>query len=270
MTSLHNPLISALTTFYTLLVDLRYIPASTLILPSPQTQRHPRNSINHHAAAQNGFSKAAVQLACRLPYVTDEDYRLNYDTRSLCYLARVPNASGGNHDDDEAEAEAEVEGEGEDAWEFARDPTFQDRSDLWTETITEWKHFEDPEAWQTLSAIPMTSPQNPLYVWIRAFLTLQNIPFDDDILIPRKPEELGYPGNRADEEEMRARKKRVEDAERERGLKDVYVRCGWKIDTVMSVSVPVWEALEEARQRAGEGFRGEGFEQCKEEWKEGL
>jgi hypothetical protein len=68
MTSPHTPLISALTTFYTLLVDLRYIPASTLIRPSPQTQRHPRNSINRAAVAQNGFSDAAVELAYQIPY----------------------------------------------------------------------------------------------------------------------------------------------------------------------------------------------------------
>ncbi|PTU19276.1 hypothetical protein P175DRAFT_0502801 [Aspergillus ochraceoroseus IBT 24754] len=293
MTSPHNPLISALTTLYTLLVDLRYIPASTLVLPSSQTRRHPRNCINRSAAAQNGFSEEVIELAYQIPYIADEDYQVNYDTQPLCYLARVPEVSG--EDNDKNNEPEEIEGE--DAWEFARDPTFQDRLDLWTghnilvltrgglygveliydldkQTITEWQPFETPETWRSLPAIPMTSSQNPLYVWIRAFLALQNIPLDDDILIPREPEELGYPGDNASEGKMREWRERVEDAEKERGLKDVYVGCGWKTDTVDRVEddaqLPIWEALEQARRRAGEEFRGEEFGERKEAWKGSL
>jgi hypothetical protein len=144
-------------------------------------------------------------------------------------------------------------------------------SRVYTETITKWQHFEGPEAWQTLPAVPMTSSQNPLYAWVRAFLTLQHIPLDSDILLPRRPEELGYPGDNADEEEVRQWQGSVEDYEKERGLGDVYVRCGWRTDTLERVeggALPVWEVLELVRRRAGEDFRGEEFEQCREAWKE--
>ncbi|KAL3472713.1 hypothetical protein BJX99DRAFT_262031 [Aspergillus californicus] len=280
MTSPHAPLVSSLTTLYTLLVDLHYVPSSALIIPSP---RHPRNCINRIAATQNGFSEAAVDLAYQIPYITDDSYRLNYETRPLCYLARLPEAGDRELQD----------GEGEDAWEFARDPTFQERDDLWTgcdilvltrgdlygreliynlekKTITEWQHFEPP-GWPQLPALPMASPQNPLYAWIGKLLALQNVPLDNDILIPHKPAEYGYPGENAGEEELA--QLRFENGERERnGLRDVYIECGWKTDTVEDLDgqLPIWEALEEARQRAGRDFRGGEFEQRREEWKSRL
>lgn len=127
MASPHAPLISALTTFYSLLIDLRYLPASSLVLPPSQTRRYPHNSINREAATRNGFSDAAIELAYQIRYVTDTDYHLNYETRPLCYLARMPGTTS------EWEKETELEeGEGEDPWEYARDPTYQERDDLWT------------------------------------------------------------------------------------------------------------------------------------------
>ncbi|KAL6237123.1 hypothetical protein BDW75DRAFT_204737 [Aspergillus navahoensis] len=292
MTSPHAPLISSLTTLYTLLVDLHYIPSSALIIPSPC---HPRNSINRIAATQNGFSEAAVDLAYQIPYITDDSYRLNYETRPLCYLARLPEA--GEAQGQEKNDRELQDGEGEDEWEFARDPTFQERDDLWTgcdvlvltrgdlygreliydlekKTITEWQHFDPPE-WPQLPALPMASPQNPLYAWIRNLLTLQNVPLDDDILIPHKPEEYGYPGENAGEEELAQFRARFENGERERnGLRDVYVECGWKTDTIEDLDgqlgLAIWEALEQARQRAGRDFRGGEFERRREEWKSRL
>lgn len=86
MTSLHNALISALTTFYTLLVDLRYIPSSALIVPSSQTRRHPQNSINCRAAAQNGFSEAVIDLAYQIPCITDDYYRAYCETPFLLFF----------------------------------------------------------------------------------------------------------------------------------------------------------------------------------------
>lgn len=125
MTASHHAIISALSTFYTLLIDLRYFPASTLVLPSSQTGRHPRNSINNRAATLNGFSDAAIDLAYQIPYLTDEDIRLHYDTNAHCYLAHMPDTAAWG---DEVEPE---EGEGDDQWSFARDPTYQERDDLW-------------------------------------------------------------------------------------------------------------------------------------------
>ncbi|BDD59993.1 hypothetical protein MAP00_005159 [Monascus purpureus] len=54
---------------------------------------------------------------------------------------------------------------------------------------------------------------------------------------------------------------------------DVYVDCGWKIDTaerLEDAQGAIWEALEQARQRAGEEFRGQEFEQRREVWLENL
>lgn len=117
----------------------------------------------------------------------------------------------------------------------------------------------------------MTSPDNPLYVWIRYFLTLRYIPFEDDILLPREPWEYGYPGKNADEDLMRQWRKRVEDAEKERTLKNVYIQCGWKADILdVLEEVPVWEALEYSRRWNAEQFRGDEFEERKEEWQHSI
>ena len=75
-------------------------------------------------------------------------------------------------------------------------------SDSITESITEWQHFEDPD-WKELPEYPMTSLQNPIYSWIRSFLTLQNIPFGCDILLDRAPKEHEYPSDDANGEAMR-------------------------------------------------------------------
>lgn len=90
MASLYDPLISSRTTLYTLLVNLRYIPSALIVL-SP---RHPPNSISRVAATQNGFSKAAVDLAYQIPYIEDDSYRMNYETRPLCYLALTRDRRG--------------------------------------------------------------------------------------------------------------------------------------------------------------------------------
>lgn len=47
--------------------------------------------------------------------MTNEDIKINYETTALSYLMRP----GDERLD-------------EDIWDFARDPTFQDRHDLWT------------------------------------------------------------------------------------------------------------------------------------------
>lgn len=124
----HQPLISALTTFYTLLLDLRYIPASVLRLPSTETGFHPPRSINHRAAFRHGFSIEAVNLAYQLPYLINDDYKIYGETTSLYYLIK----SGEQIPEDNDEYNPQEQEAGEDSWEFAKDPTFQDRDDLFT------------------------------------------------------------------------------------------------------------------------------------------
>ena len=105
----HRSVISALTTFYSLLVDPRCFPASAVSHPSASNGRHPAGSINRRSAMRNGFSDAAVELAYQIPYVIQEDYKLTYETTSLCYLRSVEeeNAQG--------EVDKNVQEEGEDA-----------------------------------------------------------------------------------------------------------------------------------------------------------
>ncbi|KAF7128707.1 hypothetical protein CNMCM5793_003558 [Aspergillus hiratsukae] len=116
----HQPLISALTTFYTLLVDLCYVHPSWLIVPSAETGRHPPNSINEVAARRNGFNDSTINLAYRIPYVTDEDVHLHAETRLLCYLTRVKGEIQALETDEERDEDLA------DEWEFARDRHIRD------------------------------------------------------------------------------------------------------------------------------------------------
>ena len=116
----------------------------------------------------------------------------------------------------------------------------------------------------------MTSLDNPLYQWIISFLTLNTLPLDDTILIPRSPHELGYPGADASPEETAAWRKRVDEYNAERTIKDVFVESGWNpslhVEQLQNNERP-WEELERARLRAKEGFQGDEFERKKEEWR---
>ena len=113
MTSSHAPLISALTTFYTLLADLHHYAPSAITLPPPQTGHYPAERIDTTAARENGFGPDATDLIAQLPFLTGADYLIAYDTQALSYL-----------DDD-----------GDDAFDFARDPTYQERTDLMEEHL---------------------------------------------------------------------------------------------------------------------------------------
>ena len=102
--SSHQPLISSFTTLYTLLADLQYYPPTNIIFPIPSTGRHSADRINITAAHENGFGPEAIDLLYQLPYLSDTDKHLAYDTEPLNYL-------------DEGS---------EEAFSFARDPTYQD------------------------------------------------------------------------------------------------------------------------------------------------
>ena len=265
---------------------------------------------------RHGFGDEAVELAYQMPYVTEVDYMLNYETGPLCYLIRAEEEIA------QGEYDEKVEEEGEFEWDFAKDPTYQERddhhigrkvlvltrgnvhgfeliydlersmyypalfavlvripprlgSDAATGTITQWQHFEE-EDWKDVPGYSMASPQNPLYVWIRSFLTLQNIPFGSDIILDRTLEGHAYPGDDADEDQMRQWRERVKAHFVERRLKDVYVQYGWNIDAVNQLGIGsedsagaqeqenIGQLLEQARQMASARFRGAEFQNMRD------
>ena len=98
----HAPL-SLLTTFYTLLSDLRFYHPDKIAHPP-----HPPDSINLEEAAEYGFTDPdALALLYQLPYlVIGYDRELWYNAPHQCYV--------GDHAD----------------WETARDPTYLGNMDL--------------------------------------------------------------------------------------------------------------------------------------------
>ncbi|CAK7221064.1 hypothetical protein SEUCBS140593_004445 [Sporothrix eucalyptigena] len=314
----HLPLISALTTFYRLLVDLRHVPEAKLLEPSWPDERedgwkrHPPHSINAAAARLHGFSDAAIDLAYRVPYVTEDYTYVFMETEAISYLrssvATALESRESSHDEDEKmdldnlTEEEDPFGEGMDGWDYARDPTYQERTDLWDgrdvllltighvygtelvydlerQTITEWYHFRvEHDDFDAVPAYPMTSPDNPLYVWIRKLLTLRNVALESHILPP--PD---WPANPdlAHEWHLFPAVQRwewiemVRDYDAKRDVASVYVEYGWDsgaldIEEQQGGDVPIWERLEKARERATQSFRGKEFETYRETWLEEM
>ncbi|RFU33306.1 hypothetical protein B7463_g3025, partial [Scytalidium lignicola] len=302
-TNPHTPLISALTTFYTLLTDLCYVSPSDLVLPSITTRRHPPNTINRAAALRHGFSNAAVDLAYQIPYITSDSYEFDGSTVCLCYIIPPGKEIVPTHGivPDDGIEEDEV---GEEPWDFARDPTYQERNDIFTghnalmltrgllygkelvydldkRTITAWNHIDTPEPWTNVPAYEMTSWENPLYQWIYSFLTLSFLPFNESLLFPLPPvEERGYNGVNPTERDLISWERAMNVRVKEREFEDVYVSCGWNGDAANKLgsdmtnngqsSSRVWERLEEARKEVVKHFRGDEFEKMSKEWKENV
>ncbi|KAF7114203.1 hypothetical protein CNMCM5793_007781 [Aspergillus hiratsukae] len=162
-----------------------------------------------------------------------------------------------------------------DEWEYARDPTFQERDDMWTgsnilvltrglvygtellydvdnQTIRAWQHFYDGD-WRDNPAYPMTALENRLYVWTRAFLSLKNLPLDKNIMFEQDLEEF-KPMHDADEGYRKILQDSLKVYQKEKTLRDVYLQCGWKPDSAAADPPQegewIWESMEEARKAA--------------------
>lgn len=126
--------------------------------------------------------------------------------------------------------------------------------------------------WQDVPAYPMTSLENPLYVWIRDLLSLQNIPFESGFVPPPSTRENEPPPPGADPLHVRAWRDRTTHFKRQRETKDLYISHGWKAGSFAEAqkSLSVWERLEQARERAAENFDTDTFKKVKREWEKLL
>jgi len=244
----HAALIISITTLYVLLTDLQYLTPQDIRLP-----KHAATDFDTTAAAEAGFTDPeALALLRRLPFVIDNgaDFLITYETVPLCYI---------NTEEDS--------GASEEAFDFARDPTYQDQTDLMPDgvinltraknggtsliynvkrkTITAWNHFNDEvERWQENTAYGMDEEENPLYVWIRNWMSLVWVPhFVNDS--PTFESMEGPPQCEEPDEETRA-------------SYQMYIDSGWDISAAQeggSGSIP--ERLERARLRAKREFRSD-------------
>jgi hypothetical protein len=84
MSTPHQPLITALTTFYNLLASLRYIPADAIIYPPPGGH----TNVDSEAAREAGFDDDAIAVMRLLPYLSEdvEDYLIAKETRPRSYM----------------------------------------------------------------------------------------------------------------------------------------------------------------------------------------
>ena len=240
----HAPLISLLTTFYNLLVDLRTFPPREL-----QLGPHPPDSVDVVAAAEWRFTDPeALDLLYQLPYIVSDsnhDHRLLYETSPLCYLGQC----------------------GDLAFEIARDPNYQKRMDLIpphiinlthahnmgenllydvrARTITSWDHFGSKrDDYLDCTFRKMGDPDNALVKWIKAYLSLQWVPDDMNWHHPITSLEKGMD----------------EPMEQDVALKKVFVESGWDIKVLPDRIVDdedgalLARAFEEARLAATRDF----------------
>ncbi|KAF2159120.1 hypothetical protein M409DRAFT_30401 [Zasmidium cellare ATCC 36951] len=172
----HATLISLLTSLYSILIDQQYTPAITLISPP-----HPAFLIDIPAASEANITNPdLLTLLLHLSYlITSIEIPLTYETLPLVYTntAFDPSASA-------------------DAFDFARDPACQDRTDLIppgmlvltrahnggetllyeldTRRIRVWNHFLDEgDDWRGTRAWDIEDEGNPLVGWIRKWIGLE-------------------------------------------------------------------------------------------------
>lgn len=254
----HATLISLFTTLYTILADQQYTPTTTIAHPP-----HLASIIDAAAAKEAKFtSLSLLALLLRLPYlITDIEISLAYETLPLVYI--------NNPADPDASASA---------FDFARDPAYQDRTDLFpadmlvltrannggetllyeleTRRIRVWNHFHDEgDDWTGAQAWDIEDERNPLAEWIRKWIGLERM------LVPD-----GGGGWRFVEFEGAPVAVGVGDRDGE--LRRVFGECGW--------NVGAWEGsggeggvaarAERARGRAVQGFNAGEFLRQREGW----
>lgn len=272
----HAPLVSALKTFYNLLADLGSIERSDIISP-PDSGSYPLERFDVAAASEAGFGDEALQVLRVIPYLAESasDCLLDYETVSLNYL----------------------DGNSDFAFDFARDPTYQERMDLMpeyvvvltrgrtggtelvynarTSQITAWNHFNDEEEWTAQPSFTMDDVQNPLYQWIIDFLQLRRFPLDGMSLVQVRSEDEYMDAFNFPHPNMRASERKLWETQLhgyryEATLAKVFIAAGWNVDVVTNLlneaSIPMWDRLEKARVAANAGFCLEDFNGRKEEW----
>ncbi|EFX06243.1 hypothetical protein CMQ_6564 [Grosmannia clavigera kw1407] len=115
----------------------------------------------------------------------------------------------------------------------------------------------DEGDWSDAKAYPMTSLQNPLYVWIHDLLSLKNIPMEEGFLPPPNPIDTPYPWEDKTPGRERWWNETLVYDEKKYGLRDIYIAQGWRTDNLTEAQdayLPVWERLELNRQRAVANF----------------
>jgi hypothetical protein len=263
----HAPLISLLTTFYTLLSDLRYYHPSHISHPP-----HPSDSIDFEEADEWNFTDPdALALLYHLPYlVFGGDRDLYYETAERSFI-RDPN------------------------WETARDPTYLGNADLIprhminltaarnsgvnllydvrARTITAWNHFDDPVPAEEVdgqhdwagglrACVPrgVGDVQNQLVQWVLRYLRLE--------LVPR----VWFNNKRTTNTVY---------SEEDRALRKVFERAGWDASVAEGIEAAAWmtqaagedadgsrlvATLEEARIRAKCNFDVDTYTRLHREW----
>jgi hypothetical protein len=92
----HQPLITALITFYRTLSDLSYISPSDIISPSQQTGMHAPSAIDAARARHAGYNDEVIDLMYHLPYLSEEasDIQLASNTTKFSYLRQPGDEDG--------------------------------------------------------------------------------------------------------------------------------------------------------------------------------
>jgi hypothetical protein len=249
----YEPLVKLLTTFYDLLVDLQYIPASAIKLPP-----HSTDSFDLAEAAEWQFTDSdAMKLIQHLPYIvfSSGDYPLYHETYCLCYVDETSDSP----------------------FEMTRDPTRLGRLDLIpphvinltnahnggvnvlynirTGTITAWNHFYDePEDdWAAQPAKELNVIDNELVRWVLAFLKLD--------IVPRIGFNMADISDRNEEEDV--------------ALREVFKESGWDATAADGIesdnggdASALVARLEEARIRAKRNFDIDAFTLRQRQWQE--
>jgi hypothetical protein len=268
----HGEMIAVLTELLGLLDTLEAFNPSSLSYPSPDTGLHPPGFINTTAAIAAGYSDETIRLMHSVPYLHDGDFQAEPHTRMLDYTEMDEDSFMAerimlDYNDNPkyimpASAVLITHGETRSQYgiwriydtekseplPFSATCSFT-RADTRVEVVYVWDYFRSGMKYDNYFEIPPVTPREAFQPMIDNFRSLKWLATGDRSgFLPKWPY-IEWPSSGKHPE--RAHEKYQADYDlwkAMRGLKDVYLDCGWDVDAVEQSSFRRDELIERKKR----------------------
>lgn len=277
----HAPLITSMTSFYKLLIDMAYLAESDLILPDATTKRHKADAIDREAAKAAGFDDEVIELMYHLPYLREfyGEMPIAWETEHQSYLKdsvsdfteqRDPMWQGRNDIPSHAMMITKGMRDGTvlvydvNNCKSPHPPPCAERSNRdFIGRMTNWVPMHEDPAYDDYQHLPSQQPEEiigewmqkyRMLIWIPSFVcTYARVLAIDEIEEPLPDEVTGEEREELItlQDELRA----------DAGLRDVYIEHGWQEGAVEQPTFNKDDFIQAREswhmQRYGTGIRGD-------------
>jgi hypothetical protein len=268
----HGEIIAVLTEFLGLLDTLEAFNSSSLSYPSPDTGLHPPGLINNTAASAAGHSEEAIRLMYSIPYLHDGRFQAQPHTRMLDYTEMDEDAFMAerimlDYDNNPkyvmpASAIQITHGETRSQYGVWRiydtekseslhfSVTFPStHADTRVEAVHVWDYFRSGMKYHNYFEVPPVTPREAFQPIIDNYRSLKWLATGErSSFLPKWPY-IEWPSSGKHPE----RAHKIYQADHDiwkamRGLKDVYLDCGWNVHAVEQSSFRRDEFIEKKKR----------------------